>query len=70
MGYLSRGDAESYKSQLIYDLKNIEKGMSMNYDEMDFENADKKKEMEKLITGINSDIEAKIKGLEGLSFED
>lgn len=55
--------------ELIYSLESIKSSLEMNYEEMDFENADKKRKMEKIISEMQNDIKQTIRELKSLSFE-
>ena len=69
MGYYSKTDAESVTKVFIASLEDISKCLKMNFEEMDFENADKRKKMKTIITDMREEIELSLKELKALSFE-
>ena len=69
MGQLSKGDAESYQNDLAEYLGECRSQVRENFNEMDFENADKRTQMEKYIEKMEKKYDSLISDLKSLSFE-
>lgn len=69
MGQLSSSDAESFKYDLISYFRRCKADVRENFDEMDFDNADKKTEMEKSIVNMENRYDSLINQLSNMSFE-
>ncbi|WP_458459684.1 hypothetical protein [Pseudobutyrivibrio sp.] len=69
MGQLSQSDANSFRNELVSYLERCKKDVRENFTEMDFENADKRKQMETHISNMERKYSGLINELNGMSFE-
>lgn len=69
MGELSSWDAESKKNYYRRILEKAKKNVRENFEEMDFENANKRSDMENIIEEIEEACQAKMNELDGMGFE-
>ncbi|CBK73064.1 hypothetical protein CIY_00740 [Butyrivibrio fibrisolvens 16/4] len=69
MGQLSAGDAASYREKLANYLKKCKSQVRENFNEMDFENADKRTQMETHIVSMENKYDSIINELNNMSFE-
>ncbi|MCR5195466.1 MAG: hypothetical protein K6D38_04055 [Pseudobutyrivibrio sp.] len=69
MGQLSSGDASRFKSDLVSCFQYKKADIRENFNEMDFENADKETKMEEYISSIETKFDSMINVLNSIGFE-
>ncbi len=69
MGELKKSSAESKRGDYVEDLQSAKKKVRENFDEMDFQNAVQRDQIEDAIAGIEAELDAMIKTLNDMSFE-
>ena len=69
MGQLSAGDAANYREKLANYLRKCKSQVRENFEEMDFENADKRTKMEEYISNMEMKYDSLISELNGMCFE-
>lgn len=69
MGELSKRDAEKKQDAYIRHLSKLKERVREEFIEMDFENADKRDEMERKVERLESEYKELISKLESMSFE-
>ena len=69
MGELSKADAEKRRSRYISRIQDVKSKVREDFEEMDFENAKERTEMEKWIESMEEEYEGMIQRLNGLSFK-
>lgn len=69
MGELSKADAEKRRSRYISRIQDVKNKVREDFEEMDFENAKERTEMEKWIESMEEEYAGMIQRLNGLSFK-
>ena len=69
MGQLSAGDAANYREKLANYLRKCKSQVRENFEEMDFENADKRTTMEGYVINMENKYDSIISELNSMSFE-
>ena len=69
MGQLSQADASSFRNELVTYFTGLKSDVRENFNEMDFENADKRTQMGVYISNMESKFDDLIRDLNNLSFE-
>ena len=69
MGQLSQSDASSFRNTLVSYFESCKADVRENFEEMDFENADKRTKMEEYISNIEMKYDSLISELNGMCFE-
>lgn len=70
MGKLTAGEARGEVNRYKRYIDRIISAANKNFEDMDFENANRKDEMEKMVEAIKNDCESAKMTLDGLNFED
>lgn len=68
MGELSNQDADIKRENYIDSLRRMKQAVRENFDDMDFENANKRNELENLIISIEDSIQRRISTLNSMRF--
>jgi len=69
MGQLSSGDASGFRNELVAYFRECKSQVRENFNEMDFENADKRTKMEEHIANMETKYDSLINSLNNMSFE-
>ena len=69
MGQLSQGDAISFRDELVDYFTKCKSDVRENFEEMDFENADKRTMVEEYISNMEGKYDSLISELNNMSFE-
>lgn len=70
MGELTAAEAKVQVDNYVREIDKAIRGMEKNFEEMDFENANRRDEIEDLVEEMVSECQAVRDGIEALSFEE
>ena len=68
MGELSNHDADIKRENYIDSLRRMKQAVRENFDDMDFENANKRNEVENIMISIEDSIQRRISTLNSMRF--